>query len=671
MSRASYVRRTATAGPFGLDRGLWFVWFVIAAVSFPSTGQSQPLPQTVPPTDSAGRPKGAVAAVEQLRREAQRLPSGNELALAKVEPSAAPRDPLMSLMLTQPPIDVESEVVAEAAFDPPAVRPGQPSTYRVTMNALEESVDWPAELKGPPELALRQGAHGQILAMGAGKLQPHTGFNYHARPTAPGQFTMPEFTIMVYGKPVKVPAAQLEVSESAPESVAAPHLILEFAQTNLFVGQPAKVTVLFPAANGILLLPVQQPPMQLTGEGFLIDQSSLRQHVEPQRMPGAVALAYEATLTPLAAGKLSAFAQSFVGNRFGGGGPIVISGGTVTIPGGPPQYTLLESDPVEFAARPLPLEGRLPGFTGAVGSFSLEHAQVATNVVRVGEPVKLSVRVRGDSSVARLVAPPAPAVRAWQIFANPAENLPPQAIQAQGFVTFSYTLIPLREDTRATPAIPFSFFDPQRAAYVDLSIPPVPVTVQPGTAPAGWQTLEQAGAVNPDAAKEPQLSGLASAPGLAGSLVPLQEQVWFPLLQLVPASALLGLWGWDRRRRYLEVHPNVVLRRRARRALRRQRRALRQAFQAGDARGFAAAAVGAMRVACAPHYPAEPRALVGGDVLALLPEAQRASRPGETVRRFFDVADAASFAPAAAEHQELLGLEPELARVLEGLEARL
>jgi len=168
------------------------------------------------------------------------------------------------------------------------------------------------------------------------------------------------------------------------------------------------------------------------------------------------------------------------------------------------------------------------------------------------------------------------------------------------------------------------------------------------------------------------LSGLTASRGrTASSLVPPQQQAWFPLVQLAPAIAFFGLWRWDRRRRYLEKHPDIILRRRARRALRRQRHILRRAARAADAPRFGAAAVNAMRVACAPHYPAEPRALVGGDVLPLLPEPDRAGRAGEVVRRFFAVTDAVRFDTVPPSATELLSLQPELERVLQQLEQRL
>ena len=78
-----------------------------------------------------------------------------------------------------------------------------------------------------------------------------------------------------------------------------------------------------------------------------------------------------------------------------------------------------------------------------------------------------------------------------------------------------------------------------------------------------------------------------------------------------------------------------------------------------------------MRVACAPHYPAEPRALVGSDVLALIGATGGNGRAREVARRFFTVTDAARFAPTGADAEELLALEPELERVLRQLEERL
>jgi hypothetical protein len=231
---------------------------------------------------------------------------------------------------------------------------------------------------------------------------------------------------------------------------------------------------------------------------------------------------------------------------------------------------------------------------------------------------------------------------------------------------FQYTLVPLTDEVHTTPAIPFSYFDPVRSNYVDLTIPAVQVTVNAGQIPADFATLTKTNASAHDE-NEPVLSGLAVSPGWTGTLAPLQTSPWFPIVQLVPATAFFGLWSWDRRRRYFEQHPEILLRRRARRALYRERRALRRAARNRDTSRFANAAVNAMRVACAPHYPAEPRALVGSDVLHVLGSNAEA----QLVRHFFNLTDAANFSAAAIDTSALLARQSELEKVLDQLESKL
>jgi len=36
-------------------------------------------------------------------------------------------------------------------------------------------------------------------------------------------------------------------------------------------------------------------------------------------------------------------------------------------------------------------------------------------------------------------------------------------------MAFTYTLVPLTDESRATPTIPFSCFDPEKREYVDLT----------------------------------------------------------------------------------------------------------------------------------------------------------------------------------------------------------
>ena len=222
----------------------------------------------------------------------------------------------------------------------------------------------------------------------------------------------------------------------------------------------------------------------------------------------------------------------------------------------------------------------------------------------------------------------------------------------------------MTDEATNTPAIPFSCFDPATTKYVDLTIPPLPVTVVGEGLP-----LESRTDANDKSAAPLKLSALATTPGkTAPSLTPLQLRGWFVALQLAPVVGFVALWRWDRRRRFLEANPDVVRRRRARRELRREQRRLQKALADGDDEGFLQHAVAALRVACAPHYPAQPQALVCGDVLAQADEAT--DRERETVRQLFAAADA-EFAATPQSRADLLRLNSDLQTLLQKLEAKL
>jgi hypothetical protein len=584
-----------------------------------------------------------------------------------------PQDPLITLMLAQPRIEIGLPVTAISWFEPPVVRPGQLSFYRVIFNALEESIDWPAEFSGPEKLALRPGARGQTLQPTGTTTEPRTTFSYRAYPTDPGEIVVPAFTVQVYGKAITVPAARLKVaSTTEPASPPPVQLILDIPTTKLFVGQPATVRIILPGSTSSPFQGMSQ--IRLVGDGFIMDQGAAHQKMESSIRNGmnVMNFIHESMLIPVSSGKIDVFAQGFTASTRA----ITNMLPSNTSPNTPlfiPQLILIESQPVELTVQPLPKDGELPGFTGAIGSLTLGQPKLSTNVVRIGEPVKLSVTVQAGN-FSRLVAPPAPRVDGWQIMTDTSAGEPAQMLQARGAAILEYTMIPMDQNLSGTPLIPFSCFEPNRAVYKDLTIPSLPITVVPGTVPADIAPILQAEA-SPNAAEEELvLSGLATAPGRSAStLVPLQRQGTFKLLQIAPIVAFLGLWAWDRRRRYLEAYPQILVRRRARRALRREKRALRRAAACSDVSTFANSAVRALRVGAAPHFPAEPDALVAADILQLLGENGMSvgSTGAATVRRLFAITDESRFAVDSPKALDVLGLHPDLEQVLENLEAKL
>jgi hypothetical protein len=556
------------------------------------------------------------------------------------------------LQVQQPAVDVTSPVTATAEFDPPVVRAGEKTFYRVSVDATESSIEWPDAISAPAELKFGANARGQITQFLGNNFRSLTSFVYEVRPAAAGHFTVTNFTVNALGQTVAIPAASLDAMAGNFNSPPARQLALEISATNVFLGQPFRVRVALPASPANQVEALRE--IQFNGDGLMTDKTAMRQAIEPINLAGQIRPAFvcEMTVTPIAAGPLKFSAQGFTaGREFTG--PISIRG-AASLPYGPAKYVLLVSEPAQINVRALPSEGELPGFTGAIGKFFSDAAQLATNRLRVGEPVQLKIAFHGEGDLSRFVPPAVPRSRDWQIIADP----PPAT---------SFTLIPQTDEATSTPAIPFSYFDPELAKYVDLTIPPLPVTVVGEGLPVQVAVADD----DEKSAAPLKLSGLAATPGkTASSLKPLQLRGWFAGVQLAPVIGFFALWQWDRRRRFLEAHPEIVRRRRARRALRREKKQLQKAVASGDSENFLRHSVAALRVACAPHYPAHPRALVCGDVLEQIGAASENGRDAETVRRIF-AADDAQFAATPPTRGDLLALNSQMETLLQKLEAKL
>ena len=572
-----------------------------------------------------------------------------------VKSQTSPRIPpgsQLQLQVAQPMVDVSTPVTATAAFDPPAVPAGGKAFYRVNVDATESSIDWPDKLPVPAELQFGLKKSGQLTLMQANQYRPLASFVYEVTAPVAGHYTITNFSVNVSGVLVEVPAASLDVGAKISGLQVPPRLELEVSATNVFLGQPFHARVILPVGPGNEIEALRE--IELRGDGLMVDKTAMRQAIETINLNGELkpALICEMTVTPIAAGPLEFTAQGFTaGREFTA--PISISG-QVNFQGGPPKYVLLVSDPVELNVRPLPAEGELPGFTGSIGKFFQDPPHLATNRLQVGEPVQLSLSFHGEGELTRLVPPAAPASRDWQIIVDP----PP---------AMSFTLIPLADEARQTPAIPFCYFDPVTEKYVDLTIPPQPVTVVGQGLPVEQPEVDEAG----KAGARVKLSALAPAPGKAvRSLKPLQLQSWFVGVQLAPVAGILALWQWDRRRRYLAAHPEILRRAQARRALRREKQQLQKALTAGDASAFAQHAARAMSIAVAPHFPADARAMVCADVLSQLDASAQNELGTETVRQVFAAADA-RFAIHRRPWPGLLALSPGVKSVLQELEEKL
>ncbi len=178
----------------------------------------------------------------------------------------------------------------------------------------------------------------------------------------------------------------------------------------------------------------------------------------------------------------------------------------------------------QLEIRPLPLADRPPSFAGAVGTAYSLQLQASRTVVRVGDPIELSILVRGDGRLEGLSLPPLDNEQGLpaEIFAVPeAGSIPGEIIDVDSGVgganagagggkgkRFVVTVRLKNAEAREIPSIGFAYFDPSAGEYRTVFSEPVALSVA-GSAVVG------AGDV---------VSGAAGHGGPSGVDTPVTEQ---------------------------------------------------------------------------------------------------------------------------------------------------
>ena len=583
-------------------------------------------------------------------------------AAAGAEPGTnAPLAPVMQQLLQQ--AAVESDVAADAGFDPAVVAVGEPVTYRVVITSDPAAVDLPEPIAAPQELELKKGGVGGSFVSKGQTSQYLATFNYPVVTRGVGSFTINAFDVTMDNQAITVPARTLTVLPPGSPAARRPVTFhLEVPDGEFYVGQAIPVSLVAQDPGDSSLYGLVDP--KVLGEAFLFDPVPGSQRRELREDDGQSISVQLTTInaTPVHEGRLVLSAQTFIDARAG------TDPGAIRLRGYRP---FLEAAPVMIRVNHLP-PGAPPGFSGLIGRFESATPAPAAREARAGDPFDLPVVVRGEGNLGRLIPPPIAEAPGWRVVTG--GGAPPAAVE-RGTATFHYTLIPLQPGLTPTPKIPFSYFDPQAGHYADLTIPSVKIMVLspaggrlPATDTNGLNAL--AGTAGDHPAE--RLGNLAPQPvHFAASLVPVQQRPAFWLGQLGVGAVVAGWFGWDRRRRFLAAHPDLVRRARARRELRRQERLLLRAAANRDAAAFTRAAVASLRVAGAPHLSANAGALVCDDVLRALPAAERDGRSGRVVRQLFRVADELRLKGQAPNPQLLWSLQPELEILLTELRRRL
>ena len=255
----------------------------------------------------------------------------------------------------------------------------------------------------------------------------------------------------------------------------------------------------------------------------------------------------------------------------------------------------------QIVVRPLPESGRPHNFVNAVGGgFSIE-VQASRTVVSVGDPIELTLGIRGDGDLEGLSLPPLLGEGGLPptLFSVPAAAAVGSVDPQTRTKTFRVTARVLSAEVREIPPIAFAYFDPDGGEYITVSSRPVALSVAVGNVvDAGDVTAAAVSApVAVVARQSPRAVSSAVLIGADMSLSAANRTLALPwgstiaplpmvLLYLLPL-ALGGLRMWQMR---------TAARRGRRREIVRARREVERVLKSGGAAGeMAPQALNAMR----------------------------------------------------------------------------
>ena len=206
----------------------------------------------------------------------------------------------------------------------------------------------------------------------------------------------------------------------------------------------------------------------------------------------------------------------------------------------------LHTDGAVVKIKALPLQGRPANFSGAVGQFALS-SEASTTSGATGDPLTLKINVTGQGNFGRVSMNGLPASADWKSYKPSSKFEPGDSSGTTGTKIFEQSIVPLKAGRQDIPAVSFSYFDPEKEAYVTKATQPIAVEIAANAAAAPAATPIPNPVANAPTAGETAASSEGMAPDqevpahASSSLRPLVLRPWFIAVNgLTLAGLILG-----------------------------------------------------------------------------------------------------------------------------------
>ena len=327
-------------------------------------------------------------------------------------------------------------------------------------------------------------------------------FSYRLTPKRTGKLKVPPIKVAAGGETVQTQAFTLQAKK--PTAVEDFKFELQLSENQCYVGQPVKLTGIWYIGREVKDYAVNLPVLNdarfdVADWDMPVDQSKRGHYLqvplggektigikERRQLDGKtyLALRFEKILIPNQPGTFSLpeSTVSFLavtGYRsprrnskvedFFGGSFFDNFRQAVT------KQFVIPSNTPEITVQALPESGRPPDFTGLVGSYSI-NAEASPTAVKVGDPITLTLRVKGPDYLDPV---PLPALEKQAAlsknFKIPAEMAP--GTIAGGEKVFTQTLRAKTADVKEIPPIELPYFDAESGSYKTAKTEPIPLEV--------------------------------------------------------------------------------------------------------------------------------------------------------------------------------------------------
>jgi hypothetical protein len=313
----------------------------------------------------------------------------------------------------------------------------------------------------------------------------------------------------------------------------------------------------------------------------------------------------------------------------------------------------VRSNALDITVNELP-EPAPSDLTGAVGSLQLTAVLDRSNV-NVNEPVQLDLQFNGRTNLKLLEAPKLELPQDLEAFdPKTLDKISVNGSGMSGSRTFQYLLIPRHEGQFELPSFTFSYFDPEKDRYVQLSTEAFTITVNGASAGGTDAPAERTAQRDVQQMAEDiryirtgDLELVPEGGELFGSAV-----YWASLT--VPALAYLLLLGWQRRTAAQREDPVLQRRMRAERTARKALRAAGSALRSESGAAFHDALNNAMRGYLQDALSLSPAQLDEARIAAALERHAEGAQIAGEVQRILATCDMARFTPGGAHGDQQL-----------------